>query len=311
MYFHFKVLNMKTVIPPFLKEGDTIAIVAPAKFVDEQSVRNAIKKVEVLWKVNVVTGAYTFDKYYRYSSSDINRLNDLQHMIDDDRVKAIWMARGGYGSNRIMDKLDYRGLFEHPKWLVGFSDITALICDMENRGLAAIHGAMPAFLDRQNANQSLAHLKSLLFGLPEPIVASANRLNRTGEVMTSLTGGNLSILCSMLGTASFPDVSGKILVLEEVDEYLYRIDRMMVQLKRAGVFKKIAGVVIGYISDMNDNDDPFGKTAYEIISEHLDEVQGPIAFGMPIGHCEPNYSYCTLKPYILSVDIKISKLKFL
>ena len=303
---------MKTVIPPFLKEGDTIAIVAPAKFVDEQSVRNAIKKVEELWKVNVVTGTYTFDKYYRYSSSDTNRLSDLQRMIDDDRVKAIWMARGGYGSNRIMDKLDYRGLFEHPKWLVGFSDITALICDMEKRGLAAIHGTMPAFLDRKNADQSLAHLKNLLFGLPEPIVASANRFNRIGEVITSLTGGNLSILCSMLGTASFPDVSGKILVLEEVDEYLYRIDRMMVQLKRAGVFKKVAGVVIGYFSGMNDNDDPFGKTAYEIISEHLDEVKGPIAFGMPIGHIEPNYSFSSLIPYEFrvsakKVDLKVSK----
>lgn len=275
--------------PPFLKPGDTIAIAGLAKRVDRADIDLAVSIFEQ-WGLRVHLAPHLFDGHYRYSSTDEKRALDFQAALDNPEIKAIISARGGYGSMRLIERIDWSGLSKAPKWIVGFSDITAVLAHASRLNVRSIHGIMPAFFKQPGAENSIERLRSVLFGREESIAFPFYPLNEPGEAAAELVGGNLSLLCHIMGSVSDYAYRGKILFIEDIDEYLYRIDRMLLQLKRAGRLDGIKGLVVGHFTDMKDNEgDPFGKNVYEIIHEHFRPLNIPIAFGLPVGHDATNY----------------------
>ena len=209
-------------------------------------------------------------------------------MLNDPSIKAIIIARGGYGSIRILDFIDWESLVDRPKWLIGFSDITAIHSHvLANFGIETIHAMMPLNFDTAN-EQSKTSLYKCLFGKPLDYQIEAHPFNRKGEAEAEIIGGNLSLIHTLKGTPSDIDTTGKILFLEDLDEYLYHIDRMMISLKRSGHLTKLAGLIIGGMTVMNDNSIPFGETAYEIIRRTVKEYHYPLCFGFPAGHFPDN-----------------------
>lgn len=206
-------------------------------------------------------------------------------MLDNPDIKAVLFSRGGYGTTRIIDEVDWSRFLQKPKWLCGFSDVTAILCHLYRLGVQGIHSTMAAGFDEQPGRaQSIESLRQLLLGQPLAIEAAASVYNRSGRASGKLLGGNLSLLNNLIATASEPDYRGAILFMEDLDEYLYHIDRMMVHLKRSGRLQDLAGLVVGQMSGMHDNAVPFGKEVYEIIHEHVAEYSYPLAFGFEIGH---------------------------
>ncbi|MEZ5023192.1 MAG: LD-carboxypeptidase [Chitinophagales bacterium] len=217
-----------------------------------------------------------------------NELKNFQNLMDDDEVNAILICRGGYGTVRILDLLDFKKFRKHPKWIIGFSDITILHGHInQNLEIASLHASMPSVF-KTNTNESLNSIKEALLGncLKHPV--PIHPFNSTGKVDAEIVGGNLSLLYSMNGTKHDIQSAGKILFIEDLDEYLYHIDRMMISLKNAGKLDHLAALVVGGMTDMNDNDTPFGKTAEEIIVEHVNEFDYPICFNFPAGHITNN-----------------------
>jgi len=280
-------LDLTMVQPPFLQPGDAIGIVAPANQLSISSIKKAATIIES-WGLEVLLGKSVYDKHHQFAGPDQARLLDLQSMMDDLRVKAIFCARGGYGTSRILDELDFSKFRTNPKWLIGFSDITALLCQLYRLGIKSVHGTMPILFEKKGYEEANTSLKNLLFGGRCKLLVPAHSLNRIGESSGLVVGGNLTILTHLLGTRSEIDTTNTLLFLEEVGEYLYNLDRMMVQLKRAGKLKDLAGMVIGSISKSKDNDIPFGQSPYEIVLGHLKEYAYPVAFDFPIGHTEHN-----------------------
>jgi muramoyltetrapeptide carboxypeptidase len=288
-------------IPPKLVKGDKIALVASARKITSAELENAIEIVRnhgfepVLGKtINVAKN--------QFAGNDEFRAKDLQCMLDDPEIKAILFARGGYGSVRIIDKIDFTSFEKNPKWIIGYSDITVFHCHIsKNIGVETLHASMPINF----ANNTDASLKSLFDVLEgnnlSEIILKDNILNREGFAKAQIVGGNLSVIYSLLGSKSFPDLNGKILFLEDLDEYLYHIDRMMIALKRAGVFNNLAGILVGGMTQMNDNEIPFGKTAEEIIRDVVDDFDFPVAFGFPAGHFDDNRTLVMGSEYILDV----------
>jgi muramoyltetrapeptide carboxypeptidase len=273
------------ITPNYLNTGDKIVVVAPAGKIAKEKVAVAIKILEG-WGLRVVLGANLFNDYCQYAATDSERLNDLQHALDDDSVKAILFARGGYGVIRILDQLDFSGFRKNPKWLIGFSDITIFHCHIHrNFNIETIHATMTAGLTDPVSAESL---RKALFGEKLKYEFETNPLSRTGKAKGILIGGNLAVLCSLIGSASEIDTQGKILFIEDVGEYLYRLDRMMWQLKRTGKLSHLKGLIVGGMTDMKDNETPFGKTAYEIVSEAVNEYDYPVCFGFPAGHQDDN-----------------------
>ncbi|RLD61174.1 MAG: LD-carboxypeptidase [Bacteroidetes bacterium] len=278
---------MKT--PPYLKSGDKIAIVAPAGKIAKDKIDTAIQTLES-WGLKVIAGEYLFGSFHQFSATDDDRDIDFQKMLYNDSVRAILCARGGYGSNRIVDYLEFTNLAKSPKWIIGFSDITVFHSHIHtNFQVETIHGTMASGLngDKKN-NLSIDSLRKALFGEKLNYQLKAHPQNRKGNAEGLLTGGNLAILCSLIGTPSDIETSGKILFIEDVGEYLYRLDRMMWQLKRAGKLENIAGLVVGGLTEMKDNETPFGKTAHEIISDCIREYDYPVCFDFPAGHQDDN-----------------------
>ncbi|NQU32660.1 MAG: LD-carboxypeptidase [Bacteroidetes bacterium] len=275
------------ICPPFLKKGDKIGIVAPARKISNDEL---IASFEIIRNYGYEP-VYTVDLFAsdnQYAGNDAIRALELQQMIDDDAIKAIMFARGGYGSVRIIDKIDFSKFVAVPKWLIGYSDITVFHSHVSrNFGIQTLHATMPINFN-ENVDTALESLFNELLGSPEILEFESNSLNKIGNTEGILTGGNLSVLYSLLGSCSFPETDGKILFLEDLDEYLYHIDRMMLGLKRAGKLENLAGLLIGGMTKMNDNDIPFGKTAEEIIREAVDEYDYPVYFGFPAGHIENN-----------------------
>jgi muramoyltetrapeptide carboxypeptidase len=239
------------------------------------------------WGLKVVLGANLFSTDNQFSGTIQQRSDDLQSMIDNDTIKAILCARGGYGTVQIIDNIDFSKLKNNPKWIIGYSDITVLHSYLNNLGIASLHASMPINFET-NTNESLTSLKNSLFGIEKSIECKVHPFNRFGKIKAEIVGGNLSILYSLLGSDSDIDTDDKILFIEDLDEYLYHIDRMLMNLKRNGKFAKLKGLIVGGMSDMNDNDTPYGKTAEEIISEHTKGYDFPICFGFPTGHLEDN-----------------------
>ena len=289
--------------PPYLKKGDKIGIVAPARRITFDEVHPSIKLFQK-WGLEVVLGNYIFGTENQFSGSDNQRLADFQQMLDDPSIHAIICARGGYGTVRIIDKLDFSGFCKKPKWIVGYSDITVLHTHINKHfNIETLHAVMPVNIKEDEFNaDSIDSLRKALFGeklfYSKPITFHS----KTGLSEGILTGGNLSILYSLMGTSSELDTSGKILFLEDVDEYLYHIDRMMMNLKRAGKLSKLNGLIVGGMDRMNDNEIPFGKTANEIIAETVAEYDYPVCYDFPAGHGDVNLALILGRKIRFKVD---------
>lgn len=270
--------------PASLKSGDLIRIVAPSGKVRHENVMAAALLLRNQG-FNVIEGDSLYNEFHQLAGKDDERIKDLQQALDDKQCKAILMARGGYGLIRIIDQLDFSGFIKHPKWIAGFSDITVLHAHLHNLGIETIHSVMPnSFPSNGTIDKPVEHLlKTLLGELPQYSLAP-EILNRQGAASAIITGGNLTMLTSLLGSDSSVNTNGKILFIEDVGEYLYRVDRMMHTLKRAGMLDHLAGLIVGYFNDMLDGSTPFGKTAHEIIAEIVNDYNYPVAFGFPAGH---------------------------
>lgn len=269
--------------PPFLKKGDKIAIISTARKISLEELNTSLETFKS-WGLEVILGPNLFNIENQFAGTDADRLSDLQWVLDSKEIKAVVCARGGYGTTRFIDQLDFTEFKKSPKWICGFSDVTAIIGTINALGYEAIHSTMPIFFDGKTTQESIDSLKNVLFGEEIKYTANHSDLNKIGICEGELVGGNLSILNNIIGTKSDFDWSDKILFMEDLDEYLYHVDRMMVHLDRCEKLKKLAGVIVGSMSNMHDNTIPFGKNVEEIIYEHCSKYDFPIAFNFPIGH---------------------------
>lgn len=296
--------------PSPIKAGSKIRIVSPAGKISEQHVLPAAEWLQEQG-YRVELGKHVFSGYFQFAGTDAQRLQDLQEALDDPDCDVILCSRGGYGTVRIIDKLDFSHFLETPKWLVGFSDITILHSCLNNYNLPTIHGVMPRyFLDESGKpTESLQSLMQLITQTSIQYSIPFSEANRKGKAKAELAGGNLSIISSLQGTSYDLDTDGKILFLEDIDEFLYHTDRMIHQLKLSGKLDKLAGLILGDFTDMKDNDSPFGKTVQEIITEAVEDFAFPVCFGFPAGHNKQNLSLMFGKQWELTVDEKSTTLK--
>ena len=274
------------IIPKKLEAGNKIGVISTARKITIKELSPAIKTIEN-WGLKVVLGVNLFKEEDQFSGTVEQRTADLQSMIDDNSIKAILFARGGYGTVQIIDSIDFTNLKINSKWIVGYSDVTVLHSHLNNLGIASLHATMPINF-KNNTKESLSSLKNSLFGNLNSIECIAHPFNKFGKIEGDIVGGNLSIIYSLLGSESDIDTTGKILFIEDLDEYLYHIDRMMMNLKRNGMLGKLKGLIVGGMSDMNDNEISFGKSAEQIILEYTKGYDFPICFGFPAGHLADN-----------------------
>jgi muramoyltetrapeptide carboxypeptidase len=293
--------------PPFLKKGDSVYILSTARKITLEELTPAIEAFGH-WGLKVVIGSTIGKQDNQYAGTDRERLEDFQKALDNPDVKAIICARGGYGTVRMMDAINYDEFMKHPKWIAGFSDVTYLHTHISNNiGIQSIHSLMPVQFPKSTP-EAIETLRRELFGEQNKYTIAADVLNRQGIGQGILIGGNLSILYSITGTRSGMNTYGKILFLEDIDEYRYHIDRMMMNLKRSGKLQDLAGLVIGSFSEIKDNPIPFGKDAYEIVAEHVHEFKYPVCYGFPVGHLADNRALVVGKTYKLEVGDKEVKL---
>ena len=289
--------------PSYLKQGDKIGIVATARLISQEELQPAIDILRS-WGLEVVLGKNLFNTNNQYAGTDAERAEDLQTMLDDRSVKAVISARGGYGTVRIIDKLDFTQFKNNPKWMIGYSDITVLHSHIHNLGIETIHATMLInFTKNKEATDSL---RKVLFGETINYETKSNELNRNGNAEGELIGGNLSLLYALTGSVSDINTGGKILFIEDLDEYLYHIDRMMMNLKRSGKLDNLEGLIVGGMTDMKDNTIPFGKTAEEIILDSVREYNYPVCFNFPAGHIDRNLALHFGRKVMLSVGAKVT-----
>ena len=296
------------IIPPYLQPGDTIGLVCPAGFMPAEKVESAIQTLQQ-WGFKVVTGRTVggnSDTYF--SGTDAERLLDLQAMIDDENIRAVLCARGGYGTGRIIDLLDFKNFLRHPKWIIGFSDITVLHSHLySNYKIASLHAPMAAaFNDGESKNEYIQSLYHALIGNKADYTCESHAFNTQGMAEGRLIGGNLSLLAHLIGTPSDLKTKKKILFVEDIGEYIYNIDRMMYQLKRSGKLEKISGLIVGRFSDTKDTDRPFGQTAEEVIRDAVKEYDYPVCFNFPVSHEKQNYALKIGVKYTLNVAGDVS-----
>lgn len=292
------------ITPKFLSHGDKIAIVAPARKIELNELADATKYFNDLGLV-VVHGKHLFNKDHQFAGTDLERASDFQTMLDDPEIKAIIFARGGYGTIRILDLINWEMFRKNPKWLIGFSDITAIHSHIySNFKIETIHGIMPLNFGKMT-NESRNSLKKILFGEKLKYEIDQHPFNRKAEAEGELIGGNLSLLHTLKGSNSDLQTAGKILFIEDLDEYLYHIDRMMISLKRSGHLKNLAGLIVGGMTDMNDNAKPFGETAYEIIKRTVESYDYPVCYGFPAGHINDNRALILGRKVKLSIKDKV------
>jgi muramoyltetrapeptide carboxypeptidase len=295
--------------PAALQKGDKIGIISPAGKIDPEKVGIAVRKIEDAG-YKVVLGNHVFDEQNQFAGSDMNRLCDFQLMLDDPEIKAIICARGGYGSVRILEHLDFDLFIRNPKWIIGYSDITVFHSYLNNiLGVESLHATMPInFSADRVENKSVLTLFQSLKGKFEDYEISSHQLNRTGITEGELIGGNLSILYSLRGTEMDFETHGKILFIEDVGEELYHLDRMMQNLKIGGKLSELQGLIVGGMSDMKAGNPDFGKTAYEIILESIEKYTYPVVFDFPAGHIKENWTL----PFgrFLKLDVNDNSVKF-
>lgn len=284
--------------PPTLKNGDTVGIVAPAGWILQDKYRPIIQIIENRG-YKVLRGTTTYKEHGPFAGTDGERLIDMQAMLDNPVLKAVFCLRGGYGTIRIIDKLDFTEFKKSPKWIIGFSDITILHNKLHLLGIASIHGQMPLnFVDR-TSNKGLDELFATLNGKTLNYSIEPNLLNRQGEAKAQIVGGNVAILSSLVGTPFDIDTDGKILFIEEVGEYLYRFDRFMHHLKLSGKLAKLKGLIVGGLTNMKDNSIAFGQSDEQIIADLTTEYSYPVCFAFPAGHIKENY------PLILGAEAEL------
>lgn len=270
-----------------LKKGDAVAVISTARKVSPSELDFAITKIKS-WGLNVCFGNNLFKNHHQFSGTAQERAEDLQWALDDNNIKAVFFARGGYGSVHVVDYVDWQIFKTNPKWLIGFSDITVFHSHVHQCfNTTTLHAAMPITYP-QNTDEAIKNIRDILFGENVSYKFEGHSFNKNGTVNSVVVGGNLSILYSLLGSKSQLNTDGKILFLEDLDEYLYHIDRMMQALKRSGMLQNLSGLMIGGMNGMNDNTIPFGKTAEEIIRDVVSEYTYPVAFNIPAGHVNDN-----------------------
>lgn len=292
--------------PPYLREGDTIAVVSPSGRIAARADTAKVRERLESWGLHVLFGTHYADRSQPYfAGTDAERAADLQRMLDDPSVKAVIAFRGGYGSVRLLPHLDLRRLREHPKWLAGFSDITTLHLVLRRLRIESIHGQMPAgfLFDEGTEDPSAESLREALFGLTRRIDTPPHPLNRPGRATGRLAGGNLAVICAATGTPEeLLTDSPTVLFIEEVGEFVYRIDRMMQSLARSGKLRNLRAVVVGHLTDMM-GEKKFGVAdACRIISDYTQELGIPVLFGFPAGHDEPNLSLYLGREVTVTVD---------
>ncbi|MCW3126432.1 MAG: LD-carboxypeptidase [Bacteroidetes bacterium] len=287
--------------PPYLQKGDTIIILSTARKITHEELAFSIQVFES-WGLKVKIGKTIGLADHQFAGTDAERLSDFQQAINDPEVKAIICARGGYGTVRMMDDIDWTGMLEHPKWFAGFSDMTYIHIHLnQTLGVQTLHSSVPVFFPK-NTSEAIESFRKQLFGEPVQFTVPPHPLNRAGTAKGVTIGGNLSILYSITGTKSGFNTGGKILFLEDIDEYLYHVDRMMINLKRSGKLNDLAGLIVGGMTDMRDSTIPFGKNAEEIILEHVAEFNYPVCFGFPAGHIADNNTLVLGKVTHMKID---------
>lgn len=296
---------MKT--PPLLKKGDVVAIAATARKISKSELEPSLQILKN-WGLKVVFAPNLFKEQDQFAGKDAERARGLQWALDSEDIKAVFIARGGYGTIRVIDAIDFSDFKKKPKWVIGYSDTTVLQSHLTNLGIASIHGTMPfQFAQNEEATESL---RKILFGEKQEYETGAFKLNRNGVAQAEIVGGNLSLLYALSGSVSDINTKNKILFIEDLDEYLYHIDRMMLQLKRSGKLKNLKGLIVGGMSDMKDNKIPFGKSAEEIIYDAVKEYKYPVCFNFPAGHIPRNLALYFGKKATLKVTKKGATLKY-
>ncbi|MGV6828432.1 MAG: S66 peptidase family protein [Flavobacteriales bacterium] len=279
---------MKT--PTYLKRGDCVAIVSTARKILPAEIQNAQHLLES-WGLKTRIGRTIGAKNNQFAGDDIFRAQDFQEQLDDPKINAIWCARGGYGTVRMIDLLDFSTFIKQPKWLIGYSDVTVLHSHIHNIEIQTLHSFMPIDVSETGNGISkiaVESLKNALFGKKLTYNLSVNKFNKNGRGKGVLIGGNLSILYSLCGSNSAIQTNRKILFIEDLDEYIYHIDRMMQNLKRNNLLKNLSGLIVGGMTKMHDNTIPFGKTVKEIILDTVSEYDFPVVFNFPAGHQKNN-----------------------
>ena len=284
---HSNKQTSEMIRPSYLKAGDTVAVVAPAGILKHDV--EVIQKTKTLlnsWGLEIVFGKHLETKSHHFAGTDAQRTSDLQKALDHPNIKAIWCARGGYGTLRIIDDLDFKKFKTHPKWVVGYSDVTVLHNAFNNMGYESLHAMMCINLtdDDKAIKQSVETLKSALFGELKSYEIEGYSDNKPGDATGSLVGGNLSLLTAALGSDTQLDTKGKIIFIEEIGEYKYHIDRQLQSLTRAGYFKHCTAVIIGDMSQLKTNNPAWGQSIEALILKVLKDTDVPVAFGFPAGH---------------------------
>jgi muramoyltetrapeptide carboxypeptidase len=299
------------ITPAWLKSGDTVGLVAPASYVKADELAQFLAILDT-WGLKAVPGKNLYRRKNSFAGNDDQRASDFQQMLDDPSVKAILCVRGGYGSIRIVDKLDFSRFNESPKWIIGCSDITVLHTLIQKTlNTESLHAIMPRHIKAGKKDlSSLESLKKALFGNLDSYSVKPVRQNRMGEASGILVGGNLSVLYSMRGTKLDIDTSGKILFIEDVGEYLYHIDRMIMNFKTGGKLKNLKGLIVGGMSGMKVSVSGFRKTAIDVIYEAVEEYDFPLMFGFPAGHIRPNMAMIMGREVTMHVNPDECKLFF-
>lgn len=296
-------------IPEYLKKGDSVGIVCTARSFSSEEAETAIQLLNE-WGLKAVLGKTIDCNNHQLGGSDEERANDFQKMLNNSNIKAIWIARGGYGTVRIIDKIDFSKFKQNPKWIIGFSDITVLHSHIHNLGIATLHAIMPFSVPKASV-EAKETLRKALFNEEYHFEIESDYSNKIGKAEGELIGGNLSIIYSLLGSVSSVNTSGKILYLEDLDEYLYHIDRMFYNFKRNGYFENLKGLIIGGMTDMHDNSIPFGYDVKQIIREITKEYDFPICFEFPAGHISDNRALKLGTKVSLEINTNKTSLKYI
>ncbi|MEO7766254.1 MAG: LD-carboxypeptidase [Ferruginibacter sp.] len=297
-------------IPPYLKKGDTIGITCPAGWMAKEKAQTCINTLQQ-WGFEVMVGRTLGSNSANYfSGTDEERLDELQAMLDDDSIRAILFGRGGYGVGRIIDRLDFGRFKKKPKWIIGYSDITVLHAHIYSTyKIASLHSPMAAaFNNGEYNNQYIASLQKAIIGKKANYKCAIHPYNKSGTATGELVGGNLTLLCHLIGTPSDIDTSNKILFIEDIGELIYGIDRMFYQLKRSGKLDSLAGLIVGRFTEVKDTERPFGKNIEEVISEVVKEYDYPICFNFPVSHEKENYALKVGATYELKTAKKTVRL---
>ena len=307
--FCYTYSQKQMITPPYLQKGDTVAIVATARKNVDDNLKPAIDLLKN-WGLEVKIGSTIGLDLNQLAGTDEQRAKDFQDQLDNPNIKMIWCVRGGYGTVRMIDLLDFSKFKQHPKWIVGFSDVTVLHSHLNTMGYQSIHGIMPVTVAKATS-EAKESLRIALFGKERlEYDLEPHPMNKFGNAKGELVGGNLSILYSLFGSPSAIDCNDKILFIEDLDEYLYHIDRMMMNLKRNGCLESIKGILVGGMTKMRDNDIPWGKDALQIIQDVTAKYNVPIIYNFPAGHIKDNRALPFGSQISITVTAECSKVVF-